>query len=47
MPNDPSARAAQAARDVKPADWRRPAFELFALDCEITAYAPDGDTPLV
>ena len=25
-------------------DWRRPAFEVISLDCEITAYAPDdGD----
>lgn len=24
----------------------RPAFEVIPLDCEITAYAPDGDDPL-
>jgi len=24
----------------------RPAFEVISLDCEITAYAPDGDGPL-
>jgi coenzyme PQQ precursor peptide PqqA len=23
--------------------WERPAFEVIPLDCEITAYAPDGD----
>ena len=23
-----------------------PAFEVIALDCEITSYAPDGDVPL-
>ncbi len=26
--------------------WAPPAFEIIALDCEITAYAPDGDDPL-
>jgi hypothetical protein len=26
--------------------WTRPGFELISLDCEITAYAPDGDLPL-
>jgi hypothetical protein len=26
--------------------WRRPAFEVIALDCEITGYAPDGGDPL-
>jgi hypothetical protein len=26
--------------------WRRPGFEVIALDCEITAYAPDGGDPL-
>ena len=26
--------------------WTRPAYEVIALDCEITAYAPDGDFPL-
>jgi hypothetical protein len=29
-----------------PAAWTAPAFELISLDCEITAYAPDGDLPL-
>jgi hypothetical protein len=23
-----------------------PSFEVISLDCEITAYAPDGDLPL-
>ena len=28
----------------EPSSWARPAFEVIALDCEITAYAPDdGD----
>ncbi len=26
--------------------WEPPAFEVVALDCEITAYAPEGDAPL-
>ncbi len=26
--------------------YERPSFEVIALDCEITAYAPDGDGPL-
>jgi hypothetical protein len=26
--------------------WAKPSFELISLDCEITAYAPDGDSPL-
>jgi hypothetical protein len=28
------------------ARWTPPTFELISLDCEITAYAPDGDAPL-
>ena len=27
--------------------WVHPAFEVIAVDCEITAYAPDGDFPLL
>jgi hypothetical protein len=26
--------------------WEPPAFEVIPLDCEITAYAPDGGDPL-
>lgn len=26
--------------------WSPPRFEVIRLDCEITAYAPDGDDPL-
>jgi hypothetical protein len=26
--------------------WSRPAYEVIPLDCEITAYAPDGGDPL-
>ena len=27
-------------------NWSRPVFEVIPLDCEITAYAPDGGDPL-
>jgi hypothetical protein len=37
--------AAAATPDPDPS-WSRPGFELIPLDCEITAYAPDGDLPL-
>jgi hypothetical protein len=26
--------------------WQRPRFTLIPLDCEISAYAPDGEDPL-
>ncbi len=26
--------------------WATPRFEVIPLDCEITAYAPDGGDPL-
>jgi len=26
--------------------WTSPHFEVISLDCEITSYAPDGDSPL-
>jgi len=29
-----------------PATWTAPRFEVISLDCEITAYAPEGDQPL-
>jgi hypothetical protein len=29
------------------ARWEPPSFEVIPLDCEITAYAPDGNDPLV
>jgi len=35
-------RSLQAAGS---ASWE-PQFEVLGLDCEITAYAPDGDEPL-
>ena len=40
-----------STRDSQPANtqqtWVEPAYEVIALDCEITAYAPDGDFPLL
>ena len=27
-------------------NWVRPDYEVISLDCEITAYAPDGGDPL-
>jgi len=39
---DRSPRSLQA---TGPASWD-PQLEVIALDCEITAYAPDGDEPL-
>jgi hypothetical protein len=44
MPNQRSAPAPESPQ-AQPA-WARPSFELISLDCEITAYAPDGDQPL-
>jgi hypothetical protein len=26
--------------------WQRPRFSVIPLDCEISAYAPDGEEPL-
>lgn len=32
------------ASSPSPDSWSRPSFEVIALDCEITSYAPDdGD----
>jgi hypothetical protein len=33
-------------QDGTRAGWEPPAFEVIPLDCEITAYAPDGNDPL-
>jgi len=38
-------RCAGAAGSEAPAAWATPRFEVLALCCEITAYAPD-DEPL-
>jgi hypothetical protein len=29
-----------------PTAYPRPSYEVISLDCEITAYAPDGGDPL-
>jgi hypothetical protein len=41
IPTDPTPAACEA-----PARDPRPRFEVIPLDCEITAYAPDGGDPL-
>jgi hypothetical protein len=48
MPNQRSERSDRSPKSPQPAPatWTRPSFELIPLDCEITAYAPDGDQPL-
>jgi hypothetical protein len=49
MSNDRSARESlptAPSREAGAAAWLRPSFEVIPLDCEITAYAPDGDSPL-
>ncbi len=49
MLNERTARAPEGpAERGRPSHstWAKPSFEVIALDCEITAYAPDGDTPL-
>jgi hypothetical protein len=45
MPNDRTPQAQSSAENESRA-WQKPGYELIALDCEITAYAPDGDPPL-
>jgi hypothetical protein len=45
MPNLALARSPQTPAEPQPA-WVTPSVEVISLDCEITAYAPDGDTPL-
>ena len=34
------------SKAVEAREYERPAFEVIPLDCEITAYAPDGGDPL-
>ena len=48
MPNQRSERSSLSPESTKQAQqvWAKPSFELISLDCEITAYAPDGDSPL-
>ena len=48
MPNPRSQRSNRSPKSTQPQPaWAKPSFELISLDCEITAYAPDGDLPLV
>jgi hypothetical protein len=49
MPNQRFERSNPSPQTTPSAEatWTRPSFELISLDCEITAYAPDGDLPLV
>jgi len=48
MPNQRSERSCLSPESAKQSHqaWAKPSFELISLDCEITAYAPDGDSPL-
>jgi hypothetical protein len=43
-PTPPTDRSGEAT--ARADTWRRPGFEVIALDCEITGYAPDGGDPL-
>jgi hypothetical protein len=43
--NDTQDRSLRSPQATGPATWQ-PQFEVLALDCEITAYAPDGNDPL-
>ncbi len=38
----------ESTRDRRPesSGYAPPSFEVIPLDCEITAYAPDGEVPL-
>ena len=45
MPNQRSERSPQSPATA-PLTWATPSVEVIPLDCEITAYAPDGDSPL-
>ncbi len=44
-PRDPAASATTSNPEATQA-YEPPRFEVIGLDCEITAYAPDGDDPL-
>ncbi|NNL64860.1 MAG: hypothetical protein HKP30_01325 [Myxococcales bacterium] len=48
MTNDPRDSVPNVSGDpaARTAVYEPPRFEVLALDCEITAYAPDGDDPL-
>lgn len=47
MPNDTPIDARPPSQDrPAAASWACPRYEVIPLDCEITAYAPDGGDPL-
>ena len=46
MAMNDTVRQSAAAPEPGQAPYEPPAFEVIALDCEITSYAPDGDVPL-
>jgi hypothetical protein len=43
--NESRDRSLRSPQATGSATWQ-PQIEVLALDCEITAYAPDGDEPL-
>jgi hypothetical protein len=43
---DEQTKHAGAEVDRETRSYESPHFEVIPLDCEITAYAPDGDDPL-
>jgi coenzyme PQQ precursor peptide PqqA len=45
MPNQRTEACPESPKQTLPA-WTKPSFELISLGCEITSYAPDGDSPL-
>jgi hypothetical protein len=45
MPN-PAAAVATPGPTPAPEPYQAPTFEVICLACEISAYAPDDDTPL-
>jgi hypothetical protein len=47
MRPDPSVELAGSLSEAKSRDrYEPPTYEVICLACEISAYAPDGDTPL-
>ena len=44
--DDATSESTTPAVDAVDGAWSRPAYEVIPLDCEITAYAPDGGDPL-
>jgi hypothetical protein len=44
--NANEAASAPERSDAARPSWQRPRFTQIPLDCEISAYAPDGEDPL-